>query len=336
LETIRNQVSILSVAEGFFSTSVLLALLKLDVFTLIGGGEETGDGLALRLDVGAERLQRLLRAGVVVGLLESADGDAYRLAPAARAVLVPGPEESYLGDWIRNMDMFQEALAGLDQAVATGRPTVDPAAHLGSGESATRDFTLAMHNYAALRGAELARYLDTTGVPSLLDLGCGPGTYAFHLGAVNPELELNLLDLPGVLDVAREVSGRYGLSNPIKYLPLDVTTTAIPGQYGMVLVSNTLHMLGEKASRELIRRLYDTVAPGGSLVVQAQYLADDRLGARWPVFLDLVQMCITDHGRNHTANETRTWMEEAGFRDIELNSMSLVNTNSYLRGYRPT
>jgi hypothetical protein len=60
------------------------------------------------------------------------------------------------------------------------------------------------------------------------------------------------------------------------------------------------------------------------------------MGGRWPVFLDLIQMCITDEGRNHTEAETREWMHEAGFRDISYAPMSLVNTNSFLRGYRPS
>jgi hypothetical protein len=76
------------------------------------------------------------------------------------------------------------------------------------------------------------------------------------------------------------------------------------------------------------------VKPGGSLVIQAQYLQDDRRGGRWPVFLDLIQLCITRHGRNHSVAETRGWLEEAGFTQVEHRSMSVYNTNSFLRGYR--
>ena len=61
-----------------------------------------------------------------------------------------------------------------------------------------------MHSYAAVNGGELAHYVDTTGCKSLLDFGCGPGTYAFYLGIKNPELQLYLLDFPGVLQVAKE------------------------------------------------------------------------------------------------------------------------------------
>ena len=276
--------------------------------------------MATDLGATSESLGRLLNAGVVLRLLESDDAVTYRLTAPSKRVLLSSAGEAYLGDWLRNMEMFETALSELDQAAMTSTPTVDPNAHIGSSPAETRDFTLAMHNYASYRGQELASFLDTTTARSLLDLGCGPGTYAFHLGLKNPNLEIYLLDLPGVLEVAREVRDRYDLSNEIHYLPLDVTRDAIPGQYDIVLVSNTLHMLGEANSRALIKRLYDTVSDGGSLVIQAQYLQNHRMGGRWPVFLDLVQLCITEEGRNHTEAETRQWMEEAGFQSHRIHT----------------
>jgi SAM-dependent methyltransferase len=333
-ETVKAQVRVLSVAEGFFQTSVLFALLKTGIFETIGEGASSSEAVATAVGGDPDSVERLLNAGVMLDLLSRTADGSYSVTRDCQDVLLPTSGEAYLGDWLRNMDMFRHALLDLDQAAMSHRPTVDPGAHIGSSPSDTRDFTLAMHNYAAFRGRELAQFLDTTDAGSLLDLGCGPGTYAFNLGIQNPDLDLYLLDLPGVLDVAREVQQRYELSNSIEYLPIDVTKEPIPGEYGIVLVSNTLHMLGERNSRSLISRLHEVVRPGGSLVIQAQYLNNDRAGGRWPIYLDLIQMCITNEGRNHTEAETREWMSEAGFSDIEFVPMSLVNTNSYLRGFR--
>jgi hypothetical protein len=115
---------------------------------------------------------------------------------------------------------------------------------------------------------------------------------------------------------------------------LDALKDDIPGSYDMILVSNTLHGLGENASRTLIKRLYNSINLGGSLVIQAQYLRDDRLGGRWPIFLDLMMLCATAEGKNHSQVETRHWLQEAGFKDIEFCPMTFLNTNSFLRGYK--
>jgi len=330
----KDQLEVLSIAEGFFQSTILFALLRLKVFERIGEETKSLEELAAGLNARPETLARLLNAGVVLKLLESGDGKHYCVASSCRSVLLPSACENYLGNWIRNLDSFRLALERLDEAVLTSSPTVDTTDYLGGDKEKTREYVLAMHNYASLRGKELAHFLDTSNCGTLLDLGCGPGTYALHLGMRNPNLQLYLLDFPGVLEVTREVRGLYSIGNEVHYLPLDALKDEIPGSYDIILVSNAMHMLGEKANRKLVSRLYRSVNPHGSLVIQAQFLRDDRMGGRWPVLLDLIQLCITTDGRNHSVGETRQWMEEAGFKNIKYCPMTLLNTNSYLRGYK--
>jgi SAM-dependent methyltransferase len=330
----RQQIDVLSIAEGFFQSSVLFALLKLRIFERIDEGTVRLDELARDLGARAETLSRLLNAGVILKLLESRDGIHFGISPTCRTVVSPSAGEYYVGDWIRTLDFFCGPLQKLDEAVLKSGPTIDPATHLGGDKESSRSFALSMHNYASLRGKELATFLKTEGSTSLLDVGCGPGTYAFHLGAKNQHLDLYLADHPVVLETAQEIEASYALPNSVHYLPLDVLEDEIPGAYDIVLVSNVLHGLGEGASRKLIKRLYHSVSPGGSLVIQAQFMRDDRLGGRWPIFLDLVQLCVTAEGRNHAPGETRRWLEDAGFTDVEYQRMTLLNTNSLLRGYK--
>ncbi len=330
----KNQIDILSIAEGFFQSSILFALLKLKIFERIDRGSTTLEELATELNARQETLARLLNAGVVLKLLESRDGFHYGIAPLCRTVLSPSAGEHYLGDWISSLDYFCAPLLKLDAAVLRSEPTIEPSTHLGGDKGNTVSFTLSMHNYASLRGKELSDFLNTEGCMSLLDLGCGPGTYAFHLGMRNPGLKLYLADHPVVLETAKEIQSKYSLKNEVHYVSLDVLKDDIPGSFDMILVSNMLHGLGEHASRALIKHLYSSINHDGSLVIQAQYLRDDRLGGRWPVFLDLIQLCVTENGRNHAPGETRRWLEEAGFEDIEFCAMTLLNTNSFLRGYK--
>jgi SAM-dependent methyltransferase len=329
-----TQIEVLSIAEGFFRSDILFALLKLKIFERIGEGSKTLFELAAELDARPETLSRLLNAGVALGLLESKDGLEFRIATKYRLVLSPTAGDYYLGNLISSLDYFSAAFSELDKAVMNSAPTIDPSAHVGGNQDSTREFILGFHNYALLRGKELANFLSTAGCKSLLDLGCGPGTYAFQLGMRNPSLDLYLLDLPKVLEITKEVQAKYPLKNEIHYLPQDALKSDIPGSYDMILVSNMLVGLGEQESRTLIKRLYSFVNPGGSLVIQAQFLRDDRLGSEWPVILDLMMLCSTPNGRNHSQEETRLWLEEAGFRDIEFCSMTFLNTNSFLRGYK--
>jgi SAM-dependent methyltransferase len=329
-----DQLRVLSLAEGFFESSVLFALLRSHVFEHIGEGAASSAELAEKLGARPETLARLLNAGVALKILDSEDGRVFRIAGPFRSVLVQNAGTSYLGDWLLNLEYFRDALAHLDEAVLTSSPVAAFLEDAQGKREHTRQFTLAMHNYASLRGVELVHFLDTTGCHTLLDVGAGPGTYSFHLAEVNPDLQLYLADMPEVLEVARDVATSFRIKKPVTYLGLDLRVDDIEGTFDIILVSNTFHMLGESESRRLLSRLYPLVNQGGSLVVQAQYLDDNRLGPRWAVLLDLIQLCITESGHNHTVGETKLWLEESGFTDIEYCPMTLTNTNSFLRGWK--
>jgi SAM-dependent methyltransferase len=331
---VRDQVEVFSLAEGFFQSSVLFALLRLHVFESIGDGESSAAELAEGLGARPELLTRLLNAGVALKILQSKDGQTFRVAGPFRSVLLPSAGPDYVGDWLLNLEYFRDALAHLDEAVLTGSPVTGFLDDALGERKHTRPFTLAMHNSASMRAKDLVQYLDTTGCRTLLDVGSGPGTYAFYLAEANPDLQLYLVDVPEVLEVARDVAATFHLSKPVTYLGVDLRTDEIEGTFDLVLVSNTLHMLGEDESRRLLSRLYPLVSQGGSLVVQAQYLKENGLGPRWPVLVDLIELCITESGRNHTVSETRAWLEEVGFTDVEHYPMTLFNTNSLIRAWK--
>jgi SAM-dependent methyltransferase len=329
-----KQIHVMSMAEGFFESSVLFALLNLRIFEMIGGETKTLQYLAHKVKAVPESLERLLNAGVMLNLLEIGDDDSYGVSRELKDVLLPSAGEHYIGSFVRNLSQLRPALLKLDKAAVDARPTMDPVQILGSDEKQTREFALAMHNYALFSGKDLANHLDTSGCRTLLDVGCGPGTYAFYLGSRNPDLKLYLLDHKEVLKVARDLVKQYDINNEIFYMPMDLFKDDINGSYDIVLISNTLHMLGERISREILKKLYGNVKKGGRVAIQARFLKNDRKGERWPVFLDLIQLCITEEGRNHTVQETIQWMEEAGFVNAEYNSLSMLNANSLIIGYK--
>ena len=134
----------------------------------------------------------------------------------------------------------------------------------------------------------------------------------------------------------------YGACPVVKLIKVVLTRSWIRDSpnvnYGigeLEALARDTHKFESRYLDRLIGRLFEVVAPGGSLIVQAQYLDVEGKSNRWPALLDLAMLCTTHGGRNHSVAETRRWMEEAGFRDVELTPLSMFNTNSFLTGLRP-
>ena len=325
---------VINAAEGFYQSSVLITLVKLRVIEHIGHGAATADDLAGLIGTRPEPVARLLRAGVALHILDSEDGTTFSVTGPYRFMLVPGTGPMYMGDWVRNLEYFRDAMSHLDAAVRGAAPASTYLDGANANSEHIHVFAKAMHNGSLMGAYELARHLDTTGARTLLDLGCGPGTYGFALAEANPALRLHAADLPEVLTVTREIEASFRIGAPVTYHGVDLRTDMVDGTFDLVLVSNTLHMLGEENSRALLSTLYSLVNPGGSIVVQANFLDEDRLGPRWPALLDLIQLCITESGRNHTVGETLEWLAEAGFADGHHVALSDDNPGSYVQAWK--
>jgi 2-hydroxy-4-(methylsulfanyl)butanoate S-methyltransferase len=330
----EDVLQVVAAAEGFYQSSVLITLVKLGVIEHIGHGVATAPELADRLGTRPEPVARLLNAGVALNILKSEDGRSFGVTRPYRTMLLPGAGPMYMGDWVRNLEYFRDAMAQLDTAVLNAAPAATYVDDAHADSAHVRLFTRAMHDGSLLAARELAGALDTSDARTLLDLGCGPGTNGFTLAEYNPALQLHLADLPAVLEVTREIEASYQIGSPVTYLEVDLRTDMVDGTFDLILVSNTLHMLGEENSRTLLSTLYPMVNPGGSVVVQANFLAEDRLGPRWPALLDLLQLCITESGRNHTVSETLTWLAEAGFTDGRHVTMSADNYSSFVQAWK--
>ena len=119
-------------------------------------------------------------------------------------------------------------------------------------------------------------------VERLLDLGCGPGTYSLAIVERHPRIRATLLDLPGPIAEARRLVEQRDMSDRVEFESGDAMSYRPDKMFDSVLISNTLHMLGPINSLALLKHSFDLVSPGGRIIVQAQYLNDDRISPRWP------------------------------------------------------
>jgi cyclopropane fatty-acyl-phospholipid synthase-like methyltransferase len=201
----------------------------------------------------------------------------------------------------------------LTECVRQGRPV----AKSPSGErdeASTRAFIAAMDRNAKERAAQVVRAVGN-GFQRMLDLGGGSAAYSIAFARANPQLRVDLLDVPAVLPLTQEYIRDAGLETRIQTHTGDMRTAPLGQGYDLVLLSAIAHMFSPEENRDLLRRIYETLAPNGRLVLQDFILEPDKTAPDFAVLFSLNMLVNTQGGASYSEPEYDLWLRNAGFRE---------------------
>src|SRR5512135_1645300 len=165
-----------SVAEMRASVEPALALLagmQLGVFTAIGDGERTAQGIAAKINCDAGRLSRLLYALAHIGLLEVTDG-RFRNGAEASEILVAG-KPGYIGGAHEVISKVWSANLNTAESIRSGKPAAEHDFSTAKPED-TAAFLRGLAAGGMAFGRTLGGMLDLSQAKSVIDIGGGAGT----------------------------------------------------------------------------------------------------------------------------------------------------------------
>ena len=145
-----------------------------------------------------------------------------------------------------------------------------------------------------------------------------------------------MLDLPGVLEITREIVETHGYADRISMLPGDYLTTPFGSGFDAVLLSGMMHREREAEVRLLLRKSFEALDPGGLIVVSDVFFDDDRKNSPpFALSFALNMMLTSNHGSAHAKTEMERWMAEAGFVRIDLRPLPPPNPHTLVVGHKP-
>jgi hypothetical protein len=316
------------------SSMMLFAATRLNVFTALAKGPQDVGELAEQCGAAIEPLRLLLEGCVSEGLLV-ADGNRYRNTPVAEAFLVRG-RPAYIGHGLEYAENLYQPWAGLADMVRTGRPAIEPESILGDDKQKTRAFVLAMHERAKGMSAVLPHGVSFSGRRRLLDVGGGPATYSIALVQQTPGLTSTVLDLPGVLEVSKEIVEQNGCADRVTLMPGNYLTSPFGSGYDAVLLSGMMHRENSNTCRVLLRKSFEALDPGGMVVVSDVFFDDDRKNSPpFAIHFALNMMLTSDEGSAHAKTEMARWTAEAGFSQVEIRPLPPPNPHTLVLGFKP-
>jgi hypothetical protein len=304
----------------------LLAGMQLGIFTEFAEEALTAEVVAARLGLPASRLERLLRALTVAGLLET-DGTAFRNTAEARCFLVAG-KPGYIGG-------EHELLADLwhaDLTTATSIRENRPAAthdYQAASAEASAAFFRRLADGARSFGRELAEH-RLRGDERVLDIGGGPGHVLAGMLDVHPKLHATLFELPQTLAVAQILLADLPQRDAIHFEAGDIGTAGSAQTHDVVLMKALLQCLAPAEARRAVTHAFASLDPGGRIFIAGVgILEEGGLSPASAVFYDLTFMNLYQGGASYTRGTYADWLQAAGFEAIEFDTLpsgSLVIT----------
>lgn len=296
-----------SLFTGVYKPQLVRIALTLDVFTPLAGGPADAQAVAQACGCPPSGIRLLLDYMSSIGVLER-HANGYALTPAASTFLVR-QKPSYVGDLVLQRTAA-ETVEGYLGALCSGEPCFParPWAQeawlqsYGSPQPALEMWRLA--------GIEPGR---TTPL-RIVDLACGCALKSLALAHADPMVQVACVDSPEVLSVARDLAGRLGVLSQVSFAPGDILTLDLGHeQYDAALLGQITHYLTPEQNMALFKRVHESLAPTGVLVIDVPMLLDtsDERGSFGAFFI-----WATSGGKAHSFAEYSDWLQAAGFNVV--------------------
>ena len=283
---------VVDLIEAFRRSKTMFAAVELGVFDGARPSE-------------AKELPRLLDACVALGLLEKR-GEEYRNTPEADRFLRSDSPDTMTG-YIRYSNRVLYPMWGhLEDAVREGghrwkqtfRMEGPIFSHFFRTEDAMREFLQGMHGFGQLSSPSVVAAFDLSRFRTLVDLGGATGHLAKAASERYPGMETAVFDLPAVAKILPGVIAGDFFQDPLP--PAD-----------LYALGRILHDWDDEKVRLLLKRVHDSLPPGGGLLIA------EKLLENVPAHMQNLNMLIVTEGRERTAEEYFQFLREAGFADVE-------------------
>ncbi len=309
-----NPSSIVRLSTAYWESQTLLTANRLRLFDVLADGARSADDVAAALNLDPRSTGLFLRALVGLGFLQEQSGK-FENSPVAAAFLV-SRSPAFMGNVIRYSDQLYGTWGKLEDALRSGRPALPAETYLGEDPVRTRSFVQAMHERALGIARALVAILDLHDRRAMLDVGGGPGTYSVLLTERFPGLRSEVLELPGVAAVARDLVAAAGASDRVTLRDGDYHSAAFGTGKDVVLMSGMFHRETEHACRSLIERAATCLISGGLLVVSDVFADEGGTHPPFAAMFGLNMMLTAPDGGVHSDSDVKRWMAEAGFAEL--------------------
>jgi ubiquinone/menaquinone biosynthesis C-methylase UbiE len=317
---------IMQFAWGYAPSLAIEAAVRHRVFETLDKGPRTVAQLAAETGASERGLTAILNLLVALQLL-GRDGQRYTLTPESSTFLVSS-RPAYHGTFFAHIsdDLLPRWLQ-LSEVVRTGKPTKKVNMETEGAEFFAQ-FVESLFPLSFGAASKLGEHLGipkASGPISVLDIGAGSGVWGIALAKQSTQVRIRAVDWPNVLEVTKKMAQRHGVGDRLTPAPGDFAHADFGSGHHVATIGHILHSEGVERSRQLLKKIFNALAPGGTVAIQEFVPNDDRTGPVPPLIFAVNMLVMTEQGDAFTFAQISQWLKETGFVNPRLLDVPAVS-----------
>ncbi len=305
---------------GFVYSQTLLALVELNVLSLLKLGSLDITELSRKVEIPPDRVLRLCQSAVAIGILETAGPHRFILSRLGAAIIgVPG-----LTDMIRHHRLFYEDLVdpvgllkgNLDTQMSKFWPYVLGDRKYNMDPHKVEIYSNLMRTSQKLVAEETLKLVSLSNSPNLLDIGGGNGAFIEEVGKKWPKVHFCLFDLPNVVADAEKQTKNRDSSIKINFIGGDFLTDDLPQGYRTISLIRVLYDHNDDVVTHLLGRIFDALPDDGQLIISEPMSGGKKPTRSGDSYFGFYTMAMTT-GRPRSLNDHENFLLKAGFTNIK-------------------
>jgi hypothetical protein len=315
------------IAQGHTAFQLLWAGIELGLYNFLSTAPESHfDNIAAELKLNPQPTRILLTGLTALGVITKKDKQ-YSNSAVTEQMLVgdkPGSLAPVLG-WQRYISYeglvdFVESLKkdeniGLRRFPGEGNTLYE---RLVNDPFREKIFQDSMSGLSEQANQHLRDVTELNSIRHLVDAGGGDGTNGIALCKNFPDMTVSIFDSESVCKIATQHIELEGMVGRVKTWPGNFLYDAFPSGIDAVLYSHILTIWSPETNLALLKRTYDALPDGGSVIVFNMMGNDDDTGPLSTALGSPYFQCIaTGDGMLYSWSDYETWIKEAGFTSVK-------------------
>jgi ubiquinone/menaquinone biosynthesis C-methylase UbiE len=318
--------------NAYEQTEAVKTAIELELFTAIAEGNTTAEAIAKRCEASERGIRTLCNFLTIHGFLTKA-GTQYALAPDT-ALFLDKKSRAYLGGAIEFLltPRVREAHGLLTEAVRRGGTALGEGNMLPENPDWVK-FARAMMPLMVMPSQMMAEELLKGGeAHKVLDIAAGHGIFGISVAKRNPAAQVYGCDWKNVLAVAEANAKAMGVGDRYHLMPGSAFDVDFGGGYDVALVTNFLHHFDVPTCTAFLRKVYDSLEPGGRAAIVEFVPNPDRVTPPSAAAFSMIMLATTASGDAYTFAELESMAKEAGFARVE--SAQSLGMDSLIIAYK--